>query len=222
MGSTGRARERHRSCKYLFFRTLTSSHTVQERWYPLQNSTRGEVRLGVIAHYDTFPQANQFSNPSYGINSSFNVTPLSFSQPNPSVPLSNPIAPPPVHPQSVSSPPMLQPISPSLLPQLPSNLQPFSPQTFSPPSQSPQPVQIPPINQPVVPQSSSPKPTRQALINFRPEDIQREFPHIAKGSFGVVFKGHAKGFSEVVVIKDLEIQSSKSVDEWRKEISLMR
>lgn len=134
-----------------------------------------------------------------------------------------------VNPQSLPLSPQMVPVSQS--PSLSRPMTPLSQPMSQPPVQPlvppiTPPLQIPPLVQP--PQASShltppQKPSRpQGLINFRPEDLNREFPHIAKGSFGVVFKGHAKGFSEVVVIKDLEIQSSKSVDEWRKEISLMR
>eukprot|EP01130_Rhizamoeba_saxonica_P018656 TRINITY_DN9407_c0_g1_i2.p1 TRINITY_DN9407_c0_g1~~TRINITY_DN9407_c0_g1_i2.p1 ORF type:complete len:441 (-),score=67.46 TRINITY_DN9407_c0_g1_i2:50-1372(-) len=61
----------------------------------------------------------------------------------------------------------------------------------------------------------------RSLIRFNPNDIQREFPHIAKGSYGVVFKGRVPGFQEVIVIKDMEIQNQRSIDDWTKEIQTM-
>jgi hypothetical protein len=60
------------------------------------------------------------------------------------------------------------------------------------------------------------------LTKFESEDLNRQFPHIAKGSFGVVYKGNAKGFDQIVVIKDLTIQNQNTIEEWKKEISLMR
>lgn len=42
------------------------------------------------------------------------------------------------------------------------------------------------------------------------------------GSFGTVYKGNAKGLTGKIVIKDLEIQNQKSVEDWKKEITVMR
>eukprot|EP01126_Amoeba_proteus_P065331 TRINITY_DN926_c0_g2_i2.p1 TRINITY_DN926_c0_g2~~TRINITY_DN926_c0_g2_i2.p1 ORF type:complete len:611 (-),score=94.52 TRINITY_DN926_c0_g2_i2:554-2386(-) len=58
-------------------------------------------------------------------------------------------------------------------------------------------------------------------VQYQPGDLSRIFPHLARGSFGVVFKGRACGIDEIVVIKDMEIQNLHSVDEWRKEIAIM-
>eukprot|EP01128_Nolandella_sp_AFSM9_P007384 TRINITY_DN4027_c0_g1_i1.p1 TRINITY_DN4027_c0_g1~~TRINITY_DN4027_c0_g1_i1.p1 ORF type:complete len:777 (+),score=148.30 TRINITY_DN4027_c0_g1_i1:242-2332(+) len=66
-----------------------------------------------------------------------------------------------------------------------------------------------------------PVPPRTGLINFKPNELTRDFPHLARGSYGVVFKGWAKGIQDKVVIKDMEIQNQRSVDEWRKEIAVM-
>eukprot|EP01127_Copromyxa_protea_P018246 TRINITY_DN5698_c0_g2_i1.p1 TRINITY_DN5698_c0_g2~~TRINITY_DN5698_c0_g2_i1.p1 ORF type:complete len:755 (-),score=74.70 TRINITY_DN5698_c0_g2_i1:66-2300(-) len=230
-----------------------------DKWYPLENARCGEVRLGLVAHYDTpsphsntsflprvqsSPSVQQFaplqpiSSLSQSAKSQLPQLPLS----QPQLPLSQPLLPlssqpslpqPPLSQQSPlpqvplsQQSPLLQPMMP-LQPQSFSPSQPMQQQSFSPP---PQP-QIPLIQQPTQllhpSAQSQPQPLQrqqqrpQGLVNFRPEDLHREFPHIAKGSFGVVFKGKAKGFSETIVIKDLEIQSQKSVDEWRKEISLM-
>jgi len=60
------------------------------------------------------------------------------------------------------------------------------------------------------------------LIHFKPEDILRDYPHIAKGSFGIVFKGKVSQFGDkVIVIKDISVQNSRSFDDWKKEIEVM-
>jgi len=63
-------------------------------------------------------------------------------------------------------------------------------------------------------------PTRD-VCKFKPDDLRRITPHLARGSFGVVFKGWAKGIPQQVVIKDMEIQSRHSIEEWQKEIKIM-
>eukprot|EP01124_Arcella_intermedia_P023035 TRINITY_DN3569_c0_g1_i2.p1 TRINITY_DN3569_c0_g1~~TRINITY_DN3569_c0_g1_i2.p1 ORF type:complete len:673 (-),score=145.46 TRINITY_DN3569_c0_g1_i2:53-1999(-) len=60
-----------------------------------------------------------------------------------------------------------------------------------------------------------------SLVHFQPLQIKRDLPHIARGSFGMVFKGHVEGTQDKVVIKDLEIQNDKSLDEWKKEVTVM-
>jgi hypothetical protein len=40
--------------------------------------------------------------------------------------------------------------------------------------------------------------------------------------FGIVYKGKAKGFDQTIVIKDLTIENSRSIEEWKREITLMR
>ena len=51
-----------------------------------------------------------------------------------------------------------------------------------------------------------------------------KFPHIAKGSYGVIFKGRVKGRpqGEVVVIKDMNNINTRSFNDWVKEITIMR
>jgi len=61
----------------------------------------------------------------------------------------------------------------------------------------------------------------QVLVHYKMSDIHRIHPHIARGGFGMVFKGHVPGTSETVVIKDLEIQNEKSVEDWKKEVAVM-
>lgn len=189
------------------------------------------MRLGLVAQYDAptapLPSLSNPVNNNYGSplsTPSFPQTPQTLSPALSPVisqqPISLPILPPISQP--IVSQPYSSPLSTPYSQSLGTPLVPAIPQPMSRPlAQQAMPLQIP-IVPSSVPQQTPQRQPRQGLINFRPEDLQREFPHIAKGSFGVVFKGHAKGFSEVVVIKDLEIQSSKSVDEWRKEISLMR
>jgi hypothetical protein len=61
----------------------------------------------------------------------------------------------------------------------------------------------------------------QVLVRFQPSDIKRDHPHIARGGFGLVFKGNVPGTNEKVVIKDMEIQNQKSIDDWKKEVAVM-
>jgi serine/threonine protein kinase len=56
---------------------------------------------------------------------------------------------------------------------------------------------------------------------FMPDELMREFPHIAKGTFGVVFKGKIKGYDKTVVIKDMEVHNSRNVEDWKREIQIM-
>mmetsp|Transcript_24575 Transcript_24575/g.27336 ORF Transcript_24575/g.27336 Transcript_24575/m.27336 type:complete len:446 (+) Transcript_24575:69-1406(+) len=68
------------------------------------------------------------------------------------------------------------------------------------------------------------QPVRQnqgGLIQFAAHQLKREFPHLAKGSYGIVFKGTAAGIHGQVVIKDLEIHVPNAVPEWQKEVDLM-
>eukprot|EP01121_Diplochlamys_sp_Union-15-3_P020758 TRINITY_DN8186_c0_g3_i1.p1 TRINITY_DN8186_c0_g3~~TRINITY_DN8186_c0_g3_i1.p1 ORF type:complete len:542 (-),score=79.06 TRINITY_DN8186_c0_g3_i1:92-1717(-) len=57
---------------------------------------------------------------------------------------------------------------------------------------------------------------------FEPKELRRK-TEIGKGTFGIVYKGKIKGASELVVIKDMNVSShSKIIEEWKKEIELMR
>eukprot|EP01121_Diplochlamys_sp_Union-15-3_P018244 TRINITY_DN6607_c0_g2_i1.p1 TRINITY_DN6607_c0_g2~~TRINITY_DN6607_c0_g2_i1.p1 ORF type:complete len:621 (+),score=110.51 TRINITY_DN6607_c0_g2_i1:54-1916(+) len=58
-------------------------------------------------------------------------------------------------------------------------------------------------------------------IRFSAQDLQREHPYLAKGSYGVVYKGRARGINHQVVIKDMSIYIPNSVKEWEKEIRMM-
>lgn len=59
------------------------------------------------------------------------------------------------------------------------------------------------------------------LRHFNLKEVKRDTPHIAKGSFGIVYTGNVAGIKEKVVIKDMDIVSQNSIDEWKKEIDLM-
>lgn len=64
-------------------------------------------------------------------------------------------------------------------------------------------------------------PTRAAIqqypppVNYNAKDIKRIHPHIAKGSYGVVYKGTVPDVKEVVVIKDMDFTNQKALDDWR-------
>lgn len=58
-------------------------------------------------------------------------------------------------------------------------------------------------------------------IQYNPKDIQRVHPHIAKGSYGVVYKGHVPDVKELVVIKDMDFTNQKALEDWKKEIKMM-
>jgi len=62
---------------------------------------------------------------------------------------------------------------------------------------------------------------RKGLIRYNPQEIQREFPYIAKGSYGVVFKGTVPDVPTTVAIKDMDIVDSSVVDDWKKELTVM-
>lgn len=58
-------------------------------------------------------------------------------------------------------------------------------------------------------------------MQYNPKDIQRIHPHIAKGSYGVVYKGHVPDVKETVVIKDMDYTNQKALEDWKKEIKMM-
>jgi len=70
-----------------------------------------------------------------------------------------------------------------------------------------------------VPTNNSPN--AGTLVQFSSADIIRDFPHIARGSFGIVFKGTCRGLPGTVVIKDLEVTNQQSVEDWKKELMVM-
>lgn len=64
-------------------------------------------------------------------------------------------------------------------------------------------------------------PAQKPVVKYNPQDLHRQQPPLAKGSYGVVYIGTAPGFTNKVVIKDMQIMSQKSVDEWKKEVKVM-
>jgi len=57
---------------------------------------------------------------------------------------------------------------------------------------------------------------------FLPDELDRDLPAIAKGSYGIVYKGKAKSLGEkTIVIKDMFTQNPKSVKEWSTELETM-
>ena len=60
-----------------------------------------------------------------------------------------------------------------------------------------------------------------APVQYAAKDIRRLHPHIAKGSYGVVYKGYVPDIEQVVVIKDMDFTNQKALDDWRKEIKMM-
>eukprot|EP01127_Copromyxa_protea_P023158 TRINITY_DN8601_c0_g1_i1.p1 TRINITY_DN8601_c0_g1~~TRINITY_DN8601_c0_g1_i1.p1 ORF type:complete len:777 (-),score=138.76 TRINITY_DN8601_c0_g1_i1:75-2405(-) len=63
--------------------------------------------------------------------------------------------------------------------------------------------------------------SQHGVVNYAPEDLSRTYPHLARGSFGIVFKGWARDVPQQVVIKDMDIQNEGSILEWQKEIDIM-
>lgn len=60
------------------------------------------------------------------------------------------------------------------------------------------------------------------IQRFEPAQLQRDLPHLAKGSFGIVYTGHVRHVTDAkVVIKDMSVQGEKSVEEWKKELITM-
>jgi hypothetical protein len=62
---------------------------------------------------------------------------------------------------------------------------------------------------------------RKGLVRYNPQDIHRDFPHIAKGSYGVVFKGKVADIPVPVAIKDMDIVDSGVIEDWKKELTVM-
>lgn len=62
---------------------------------------------------------------------------------------------------------------------------------------------------------------KKSLTRFEPEQIKRDMPHLSRGSFGIVYTGKVPGVKEKIVIKDMELLSVRSMEEWKKEIELM-
>lgn len=64
---------------------------------------------------------------------------------------------------------------------------------------------------------------KSGLYPFDHRDIFRDTPALARGSYGIVYKGKVKPFGErIVVIKDMFIRDSKSVIDWSRELETMQ
>jgi serine/threonine protein kinase len=64
---------------------------------------------------------------------------------------------------------------------------------------------------------------KAGLYPFDHRDIFRDTPALARGSYGIVYKGKVKPFGErIVVIKDMFIRDSKSVIDWSRELETMQ
>lgn len=59
------------------------------------------------------------------------------------------------------------------------------------------------------------------IVQYSNKDLTRDLPHIAKGSFGIVYTGHIPGVPEKIVIKDMTVHSPDSITEWKKELVVM-
>lgn len=59
------------------------------------------------------------------------------------------------------------------------------------------------------------------LTFYKQEDIKRDFPQLARGSYGTVYTGYVTGIKDKIVIKDMEIRDHNTINEWRKEIDMM-
>ena len=46
-------------------------------------------------------------------------------------------------------------------------------------------------------------------------------PHVAQGSFGIVYKGTVKDRKEDVAVKDIKVTSYQLFEEWKKEVEFM-
>lgn len=46
-------------------------------------------------------------------------------------------------------------------------------------------------------------------------------PHVAQGSFGIVYRGTVKDRKEEVAIKDIKVTSYQLFEEWKKEVEFM-
>jgi hypothetical protein len=188
----------------------------QNSWYRLINCLSGDVNLAITANdFDSAPDGSSAASltgqalppPSLAVlPASFN-SPANGSQSNhdPHAAASlllGPVAVPPVQQQQQQPPQYLQ--GPT-------------PYGASPQQQPPQPQQQP------GPPLMQPPPQGQMLAPLDPKSIQRDFPHFAKGSFGVIFTGIVKGICQgnKVVIKDMEIHNQRNVEDWKKEIAMM-
>ncbi|XP_049851299.1 probable serine/threonine-protein kinase DDB_G0278665 isoform X1 [Schistocerca gregaria] len=59
------------------------------------------------------------------------------------------------------------------------------------------------------------------LLCLNESQIHRDFPNIARGSFGVVYTGNVQGIKDKVIIKDMQITNYVNIENWKREVSIM-
>lgn len=65
-------------------------------------------------------------------------------------------------------------------------------------------------------------PALQRLSRVKQCDVMREYPHIAKGMYGIVYKAKVPSIADqTIVVKDLTIENARSIEEWKREIIVM-
>eukprot|EP01127_Copromyxa_protea_P000427 TRINITY_DN10355_c0_g1_i1.p1 TRINITY_DN10355_c0_g1~~TRINITY_DN10355_c0_g1_i1.p1 ORF type:complete len:638 (+),score=85.06 TRINITY_DN10355_c0_g1_i1:34-1947(+) len=69
--------------------------------------------------------------------------------------------------------------------------------------------------------SSSSPPKQLGLKEYKTAHIKRHMPHVAQGSFGIVYRGTVKDRKEEVAIKDIKVTSYQLFEEWKKEVEFM-
>jgi len=79
----------------------------------------------------------------------------------------------------------------------------------------------------ISPRNRTPNPQEKMLLEanikkYEEQELNRELPVLAKGSYGIVYKGRVNGIQDTVVIKDIHIRDETSIDEWAREIKTMR
>lgn len=124
--------------------------------------------------------------------SSPSVTPLNQS-------LSQPISP---HTPTTLPPPITHPVL----------------QNLQQPSSHPSRARALSLGVPPVIKSTGQKPN---VTQYQPKEIVRDHPHIAKGSYGIVYTGRVPDVNDLVVIKDMDLVNQSSIEEWKRELTVM-
>lgn len=214
--------------------------TEQSTWYRLVNCLSGDVHVSLmpidfdtVASVSSTPtQPPMSSAPLVTPHAGWPPTARPAAVPNyPGVPSGSSGANsyqqmqmPQMHHHMAQQPPMMAPPAHSPV-QYPPSVQPLGyPGAAQPMRVNPKPTVVNPnellmTSDPNAAQSPS---QPQSLPQVDPKWIQRDFPHIAKGSFGVVFTGHVQSIKvDKVVIKDMEVHNQRNIDDWKKEIAMM-
>jgi len=69
--------------------------------------------------------------------------------------------------------------------------------------------------------SSGQPPQTRGFKEYKTGHIKRQMPHVAQGSFGIVYRGTVKEKKEEVAIKDIKVTSFQMFEEWKKEVEFM-